>query len=101
MVHCRSAHEPETHTLLYLYNLYIKGKISKDDQVRVLKARDSWLWLELESNWMLGLVIDALIEAFPNAKFIYTVRNPEEWIGSEINQEYIIKTLSHTEEHLS
>jgi len=86
MLDCYSAHEPETHTLLHLQ----QDRITTQQQRRVLEARDAWLWLELESNWMLGLVIEGLFSAFPNAQYILTVRDPIGWVESEINQEYVI-----------
>ena len=61
MLNCGSEHEPETHTLLHLYHQRAQGQISHEDQKLVLEARDVWLWLEIESNWMLGFVLEALI----------------------------------------
>lgn len=87
MLRCNAAHEPETQTLLYLYKLHKQGKLSIDQQVRILRARDVQLWLELESNFMLGLVIKALVQAFPDAKYILTVRNPYSWLESQVNQQ--------------
>ena len=91
MLDCRSAHEPETHTLLNLFADHKKSKISREDQRRVLRSRDTWLWLELESNWLLGLVLEALVAEFPQAKYILTVREPIAWLESEINQEIAIR----------
>lgn len=62
--------------------------MSIEDQVRVLKARDVALWYELESNHMLGLVIEGLVAAFPTARFVMTVREPRSWLESQINQQY-------------
>ena len=88
MMVCNSAHEPETHTLLHIHDRHLAGLMTPIDQARVLRARDSVLWLELESNHMFGLVIDALVLAFPEAKFILTVREPRSWLESQINQHY-------------
>ncbi|MEM9666560.1 MAG: sulfotransferase [Bacteroidota bacterium] len=88
MVQCRSAHEPETHTLAHLYTEALRGQMTRAEQVAVLRARDALWWLDLEANWLFGLVIEALFEAFPDAKFILTTRDPVSWIESQINEEH-------------
>jgi hypothetical protein len=87
MLDCRSAHEPETHIILYLYKNHLQGTMSLEEQVRILKTRDVMLWLEMESSWVLGLVIKPLIAAFPQAKYVLTVREPMSWLESQINEE--------------
>jgi len=98
MLNCNSSHEPETHTLLHLYQLQKRNHITQREQGQILKARDTYLWLELESNWMLGLVVAGLYTAFPEAKYILTVRDPISWLESEINQEY---EIGNTEPYVS
>lgn len=87
MLRLRAAHEPETNTLLHLYARQLKGKMSVSDQAAVLRARDTLLWLEMESNFMLGLVIEAMNLAFPEARYVLTVRDPRSWLESQINEE--------------
>ena len=58
MLQCRARHEPETHIPLFLCRNYLVGKIDLAEQIKVLQARDTMLWLEMESNWVLGLVIE-------------------------------------------
>lgn len=87
MLDCRSKHEAETNILLYLCQNYANGNMSFEEQIRILQTRDKMLWLEMESNWMLGLVIEALVAAFPKAKYILTVREPLSWLESQINEE--------------
>ena len=61
--------------------------MSVNEQAGVLRARDTLLWLEMESNFMLGLVIEALNLAFPQARYVLTVRHPRSWLESQINEE--------------
>lgn len=85
---CRAAHEPETHILYDVARALDEGEATSA-AVATLRARDRWLGLDLESNWMLGLVLDPLIEAFPEAHFVLTYREPLEWLESQINEHLI------------
>jgi hypothetical protein len=88
MVEGRTAHEPETNILLYLHDQRAQGAITVAEQARALRARDTLLWLEVESNHLLGLVVEGLVAAFPDARFVLTVRDPRSWLESQINQQY-------------
>jgi hypothetical protein len=88
MVKGHSAHEPETHILLSLYDQHAQGTMTVSEQARVLRARDTLLWLDVESNHLLGLVIEGLVAAFPDARYVLTVREPRSWLESQINQQH-------------
>jgi len=88
MVKGHSAHEPETHILLSLYDRHAQGGMTVSEQARVLRARDTLLWLDVESNHLLGLVIEGLVAAFPDARYVLTVRDPRAWLESQINQQH-------------
>jgi len=87
----RAAHAPEVWTLTHALTQASRtqNKFSLRDQARLLKNRDALLNLEFESNWIFGLLIRPLYEAFPNAKYILTIRDCFSWINSEINQQHI------------
>ena len=87
MVTGHSAHEPETHILLSLHDQHAQGRMTVSEQARVLRARDTLLWLDVESNHLLGLVIEGLVAAFPDARYVLTVREPRSWLESQINQQ--------------
>jgi len=81
-----AAHEPEVWTV-YRELLALKARrISHAEVVRRLKVRDRMLGLRIESNAVLGLLTPYLIEAFPQARFVLTVRDPVSWLESWINQ---------------
>ena len=90
MLECKTAHEPEKSILFDIFLLRNRGLISIEKQIKILKARDTLLWLDVESNWLLGLNFEALIKAFPQAKYILTVRSPLSWLNSQINEQFII-----------
>ena len=90
MLECKTAHEPGKSILFDIYLLRDRGLISLEKQIDILKARDALLWLDVESNWLLGLNFEALMKAFPHAKYILTVRSPLSWLNSEINEQFVI-----------
>ena len=84
--HYRSRHEAlAIETILVLID-WIDGKISRDECARLLRARDVFLRLEMEAAHYFHHVIDLLVDLFPQARFILTVRHPLSWINSEFNQ---------------
>jgi len=89
----RAAHEPETWIVtdaLTRSSISHGGPETAKDQTELFRARDSFLSLEFESNWVLGLAIKPLYKTFPDAKYILTVRDCMSWVNSEINQHYVI-----------
>ena len=52
----------------------------------LLRWRDRRLGLELEAAHYLHHVAPLLVEEFPAARFVLTVRDPLSWLSSEINQ---------------
>jgi hypothetical protein len=76
---CRSLHEPEPEELAR----HIENRTP--DPSRFLRRRDRRLWLEMESNHLLAYFVDSLVELFPEALFILTVRDCYTWLGSYIN----------------
>ncbi|MGR5237548.1 sulfotransferase [Vibrio alfacsensis] len=81
----RSAHEPEVvkTTEQVMANL---AKTMSGQQCKTwLKRRDRRLNLELESSHPLGYLSPYLVELFPQAKFIVTIREPKSWLRSRVN----------------
>jgi hypothetical protein len=58
---------------------------SEDRIVDFLRARDRALNLEVESSNPLGVLVPLLVRAFPGARFVITIREPLDWLRSEIN----------------
>ena len=89
----RAAHEPETWIVTHFLrrNSVAQNRLLTSTSCKELfQARDALLGLEFESNWILGLAIEALYSTFPKAKYILTIRDCISWINSEINQKYVI-----------
>jgi hypothetical protein len=83
--HFRSAHEPERRSLIFYINDHYHGRISDQSYIEWLRKRDRRVWLEIESNCFLGYRVDLLYRAFPNSKYILSVREPLSWLDSMIN----------------
>jgi len=83
-----AAHEPNNKETIINIMDWDCRKYTKAKMLNILSFRDKYLKLELESSHYLHHIIDLLIEQFPHAKFILTVREPMSWLESEVNQNY-------------
>lgn len=81
----RAAHEPNVSDTTKLVIRYLDDKLTKEDCVAALRQRDKKLNLELESSHPLGYFAPYLVKAFPDAKFVVTIRHPRSWLRSRLN----------------
>lgn len=86
--HYRAQHEPIPSLTNQIVIDVDKGNIHPGTAVELLRRRDSDLQLEVDSSWPLGLIPGVLDMAFPQAKYLITIRNPVEWIRSRIKYHY-------------
>ncbi|MEX1198519.1 MAG: sulfotransferase [Pseudohongiellaceae bacterium] len=99
----RSAHEPETVALTeavakILDSCPSPGRAGEQrseqkvapglDIAAWLQARDRRLNLEVEASHPLGYMAPWLPEAFPEARFVITIRDPLRWLKSRLNFHY-------------
>jgi hypothetical protein len=80
----RSEHEPDVERLIDAAVRYLRGG-GEDEIVAFLKARDAAMNLEVESSNPLGPLTPVLLRAFPEARFVITIREPLDWLRSEVN----------------
>ena len=73
---------------------WVNGRHSNFKMRSILANRDKYLKLELESSHFLHYVVEILVDLFPKAKFILTIREPVSWLASEINQNYSSRNVS-------
>ncbi len=58
-----------------------------DTQARdILRGLDRRMWLELNSSWINYFLLEMLIDEYPQAKFIFTIRDCYSWLDSILNQ---------------
>jgi len=87
-VNYRTQHEPEARKTNRLVIDYLEGKISESEVRDLLLARDRRFHLEMESSHPLCYLSGILVDLFPDAKFIATVREPLDWLRSRLNFHY-------------
>jgi len=78
----RSKHHPDADVRLPLAVAYLKNEISSDQARKILKRQDRLLSLEVESSSLAGILIQPLVEACPDKKFILTMRDVYSWCDS-------------------
>lgn len=83
----RAAKEPGAAFLVSAIERRMDGRASRGELERFLQRRDQVLDLEFESNQLLGLLTDILVDLFPDARFVLTVRDCFSWLESEIGQQ--------------
>ncbi|MEO0759415.1 MAG: sulfotransferase [Cyanobacteria bacterium J06648_16] len=86
--HYNSAHEPAGGYIIYHLLKWMSQQYSYSDIKNVVRWRDKKLSLDLEAAHYLHHIADVLADSFPQAKFIFTVRDPLSWLESEINRNY-------------
>ena len=63
-------------------NHYQHHRPSDLQYIKYLRRRNKRLWLDVESNCFLGYRPDLTLKAFPDYKYILTVRHPMPWLNS-------------------
>lgn len=81
----RSRHEPAPDQFIDILSSFKQGP-ENTNRIALLKNRDQQWRLHCEVAWYLSHVVDELLVAFPEAKFIVTVREPRSWLRSIIDQ---------------
>jgi len=78
----RSAHHPDAHTRLLLAMAWLKNEVDAATVTETLKRRDRLLGLEMESSTLAGTLIESMVDACPEKKFILTIRDVYSWCDS-------------------
>lgn len=78
----RSAHEPESDEVIDLILDNEAGLVGDAELNRFLLKRDRRLWLDVDSSQLNFFFIRKLVELFPDAKFVLTIRDPYSWLDS-------------------
>ncbi|MEZ5529337.1 MAG: sulfotransferase [Porticoccaceae bacterium] len=80
-----ASHEPEIRQTNHTIIDYLENRIDRTALLAAIEQRDLRLKLEMESTHSLIYIAKELVELFPQAKFIVTVREPMAWLRSRIN----------------
>jgi len=82
----RAAHEAQFYQIIELAILRLEGRLTTESAKNHLRRRDRELRLEMDSCNHLAFFAKELVEEFPEALFLLTVRQPRPWLESIINQ---------------
>jgi Sulfotransferase domain len=83
----RAAHEPGYEQLIEMIFDAARGAADQARLGEFITARDGRLRLELECSHPLFHLLDALLAAFDDAKFILTIRDCYSWLDSQMNNQ--------------
>ena len=81
----KSAHEEAHGTLIDGFLDWQEGKSKFADFQTILLNHDKYAWLEMDSSHVHIEYVDLLVELFPKAKFILTIRDCYSWLDSYFN----------------
>jgi hypothetical protein len=76
----RSGHETDSHKMMDLIIQRASGKVTDKELNKFIRKYDKRFWLEVDSSQLNYFIISNLVDLFPNAKFILTIRNPYAWV---------------------
>lgn len=83
----RSSHEVESELVMDVIFDIAEGKMTRDELTRFVRKRDTRLWLDVDSSQLNYFLLNILVEAFKDAKFILTIRDCYSWLDSFINHQ--------------
>ncbi len=83
--HYRAAHEPEWDRLIPLIIDVQEGRTSSDVLDRYVLTRDRRLRLEMDVSHLNYWIIESLVTQFPEARYVFTIRDPFRWVESVVN----------------
>lgn len=95
----RAAHEPEREHYMRLIKARAIGELSDSAVREQLRRLDRRRWLELNSSWTNYALLDLLLEEYPRAKFVLTIRDCYSWLDSIFN-EVLARGRYHSEYQL-
>ena len=81
----RARHEPEAPQLIEQILAWRTGSASEAQFAEWLRERDRRLALEVDSSTLNREVLEILINRFPDARFVLTIRDCYSWCNSHIN----------------
>jgi len=81
----RSAHHPDAEFRFPLATECLQGRLDVERARKLLRRRDRLLWLEMESSALGGILIEPLVQACPDKKFVLTFRDVFSWCDSWID----------------
>ncbi len=91
----RSMHEPEAARTIGFILARASGQIGDEEAKHYVVARDRRLRLDVEASHFNVFLLRELVENFPAARFVLTLREPRSWLDSIINQQLAHYSEAH------
>ena len=82
-----NAHEPERDELVDIYFKKRSDNITKQKLRDLVRDREKELHLEMNSSCYNYIIIEELLEVYPDSKFIHPIRSARNWLDSWLNHE--------------
>jgi Sulfotransferase domain len=82
----RSWHEPNAEHFAQLIMGRTEGNLSDSAARNRIRRLDRRMWLEFNSSWVNYLLLDLLLDEYPRAKFVLTIRDCYSWLDSMFNE---------------
>jgi len=82
----RTGHEKDAAQFVGAFFDRQEGRMTEREFRDWLRARDRETALEIDSSWLHGLIVDELVEEFPRARFVLTIRDCYSWLNSEFKR---------------
>ncbi len=82
----RTWHEPRIVRFMEIVRRRSDGDLTDAQARDILRGLDRRMWLELNSSYINYFLLELLIDEFPQARFIFTIRDCYSWLDSIFNQ---------------
>lgn len=82
----RAWHEPEMERFMQIIKARADGELSDSAARDYIRQLDRRLWLELNASWINYFLVDLLLDEYPRAKFVLTIRDCYSWLDSIFNE---------------
>lgn len=82
----RTYHEPRMVHYMKLIKKRSDGVLSDSRARDLLRRLDRSMWLELNSSWVNYFLVDMILDEYPQARFVLTIRDCYSWLDSIFNQ---------------
>lgn len=82
----RAGHEPLIEHFMQVAMARANEDLSESAARNQIRRLDRRMWLEFNSSWVNYFVLDLLLDEYPQAKFVLTIRDCYSWLDSMFNQ---------------
>lgn len=83
----RAGHEADSHEVIETIFRVASGELKDRELREYIRRRDRRLRLEVDSSQLNYFLLDHLVDLYPQARFLLTIRNPYAWVDSFINHQ--------------